>query len=66
MAPPPASMKIVIDELKLMKGPLYFNNFLEWWNTVNKEYERGLIGERSVDDTIKAMVSEGDKILAKK
>jgi hypothetical protein len=49
-----------------MKGPLFFTSFLEWFNVLNKEYERGLIGERSVDDTIKTMVMEGDKILAKK
>lgn len=65
MKPPPASMKVVVDELQEQKGPLFFPNFLEWFNTVNKEYELGLIGERSVDETIKAMVTEGDKVLAK-
>ena len=66
LSPPPASMKGVIEELKIQKGPLFFTNFLEWFNVLNKEYERGLIGERSIEDTIKTMVAEGDKILAKK
>lgn len=65
MAPPPASMPIVIEELKTMVGPFYFPNWLEWYQTANKEFELGLIGERSIDETIEAMVTECDKILAK-
>lgn len=64
LSPPPAGMQIVVDELKTQEGPLFFPRFLEWYNTVNKEYERGFLGERSVEDTIAAMVAEGDKILA--
>jgi multiple sugar transport system substrate-binding protein len=64
MAPPPNGMPIVIEELKLEPGPKYFPKFLEWFNTMNKEFELGLIGERSADETIEAMVVEGNKVLA--
>lgn len=65
LAAPPNSMQVVVDELKTMVGPLYFPNWLEWFQTANKEFELGLIGERGVDETIEAMVVECDKILAK-
>ena len=64
LAPPPNNMQVVIDELKQEVGPKYFPRFLEWYNAVNKEFELGLIGERSAEDTIEAMVTEGNKILA--
>ena len=64
LAPPPNNMQVVIDELKQEVGPKYFPRFLEWYNAVNKKFELGLIGERSADDTIEAMVTEGNKILA--
>lgn len=64
MAPPPNNMAVVVAELKEQVGPRYFPRFLEWFNVMNKEYELGLIGERSADDTIEAMVVEGDKVLA--
>jgi len=64
LSPPPDSMQVVVDELPNMVGPFYFPNWLEWFRTANKEFELGLIGERSVDETIEAMVTECNKILA--
>jgi multiple sugar transport system substrate-binding protein len=64
LSAPPNNMQVVIDELEEMVGPRFFPSFLEWFNTLNKEYELGLIGERGVDETIEAMVIEGDKVLA--
>jgi hypothetical protein len=57
-------VSLVPAELDLREGPLFFPGFLEWFQTCNKEFELGLIGERSADETIEAMVTEGDKILA--
>ncbi|HRW08828.1 MAG TPA: extracellular solute-binding protein [Caldilineaceae bacterium] len=64
LSPPPASMPIVLDELAQEVGPFYFPNWLEWYRTANKEFELGLIGERDVDATIEAMVTECNKVLA--
>jgi multiple sugar transport system substrate-binding protein len=64
LSAPPNNMQVVIDELGQMVGPRFFPSFLEWFNTLNKEYELGLIGERGVDETIEAMVTEGNKVLA--
>lgn len=64
LAPPPESMEVIPAELDLREGPFFFPGFLEWFNTCNKEFELGLIGERGIDETIEAMVIEGDKILA--
>lgn len=63
LAPPPESMEIIPSELDLRQGPLFFPGFLEWFRTCNKEFELGLIGERGVDETIEAMVTEADKVL---
>ncbi len=64
LSPPPESMELVSAELDLRQGPRFFGGFLEWFRTCNKEFELGLIGERGIDETIEAMVIEGDKILA--
>jgi hypothetical protein len=64
LSPPPNGMQIVIDQLTNMVGPFFFLNFVEWWTVAQKEYELGLIGERGVDETIEAMTTACDAVLA--
>ena len=64
LAPPPESMELIPAELDFRQGPRFFSGFLDGFNTCNKEFELGMIGERGIDETIEAMVIEGDKILA--
>ncbi|MBV7328311.1 hypothetical protein KFU94_08625 [Chloroflexi bacterium TSY] len=63
LSTPPNSMQTVLDELVEMKGPFFFPSFLKWFRVVNREYQLGLVGERGIDETIEAMVTEGNKIL---
>ena len=64
LSAPPNSMQTVLDELVQMQGPRFFPGFLAWFRALNHEFELGLSGERGVDETIDAMVNEGNKILA--
>ena len=66
LKPPPASMRTIIDELGRQKSPQFFTRYLEWTLASLKQYELGLLGEQSVEDTIKNMVIEGDKVLAQR
>lgn len=61
---PPDSMKLVVDQLPAEQGPLFFPNFLNWFDAVTTQYALGIGGTLSPEATIKAMVSAGDQILA--
>lgn len=63
LSAPPQSMQVVLDNLEIAQGPLYFTGFLNWFQAVVKQYERGLTGDLNPDDTVKAMVDEGNKLL---
>lgn len=64
LAGPPDSMKLIVDELPDEKGPLFFPNFLNWYDAVTKQYGLGIAGNLSPDSTVQSMVTAGDKILA--
>jgi hypothetical protein len=57
-------MRTIVDELQLQVSEMFFPRWFEWRTAVTKEFELGLIGEQSVDETIEAMVTEGNKVLA--
>ncbi|NEE03133.1 ABC transporter substrate-binding protein [Phytoactinopolyspora halotolerans] len=63
LSAPPENMQVVLDNLEQSTGPLYFTQFLNWMQEVRKQFERGLNGDLSPEDTITAMVDGGNKIL---
>jgi len=66
LSPPPASMRLIIDDwIPNSFDSMFFDRWLEWHQTVYSEIDVALAGQRSVKEALERATVKGDEVLAK-
>jgi ABC-type glycerol-3-phosphate transport system substrate-binding protein len=65
LAGPPASVKVLVDQISSFKDPLIFQGWIEWRTELSNALTLAFTGARSVPEAAREAVRAGDLVLAK-